>query len=227
MLREIRRHTYGRRARRIHLGIELTDSPSRPDSGCIPSGGLVLGFAGRLIRGKGLDVLLEALSLTRDDTIRLEVAGDGPERRALEARAVTLGIANRVTFRGWVSDLDALWSRCDVAVVPSTEWIESFGMVAVEAMAAGRPVIAARNGGLAEIVMDGETGSLFEPGDARELSRLIETYAQAPLREQRGASARARARSWFDIDRCALEFMELIGQLLGSKPGGVAVAGEV
>ncbi|MGE5178758.1 MAG: glycosyltransferase family 4 protein [Bacteroidota bacterium] len=225
MLREIRRHSYGRHARRIHLGIEFTGSASGPAPGRLPSNGLVLGFAGRLVRGKGLDVLLEALSLTRDRTTLLEVAGDGPERQSLEARAAALGIRDRVRFRGWVADLDALWRVCDVAVVPST-WTESFGMVAVEAMAAGLPVIAARNGGLAEIVIDGETGSLFEPGDAGELARLIETYAQVPIREQRGALARARARSWFDIDRCAQEFMELIGQLSESASRVAAVVGE-
>jgi glycosyltransferase involved in cell wall biosynthesis len=227
VLREIRRYSYGQRARRIYLGtdcgIELRELPGQATSSC---GELTLGFAGRLVRGKGLDVLLDALCRARTPFgIRLDVAGDGPERSAMESRAAELGIGDRVRFRGWVSNIRDFWSACHVAVVPSRE-CESFGMVAVEAMAAGLPVIAARNGGLAEVVSDGETGALFEPGDADELSRLIDEYASNPqLRHRQGNLARARVRSQFDIDRCAAEFLDLIQQVRRSRSSGAAFVG--
>lgn len=229
ILREMKRRSYGGSARRIYLGTEF--SPSSPDAtkrdSAFPSGGLVVGFAGRLIRGKGLDVLLDALSRTQPRSmICLQVAGDGPERMALEARVRELAIVERVRFHGWISNLGEFWPTCDVAVVPSCEWIESFGMVAVEAMAAGLPVIATRNGGLAEVVRDGETGALFEPGDADALARLLEEYAHHPeLRMRQGPLARARARSHFDIDRCAGEFLELVQQVTGPESNPTALAG--
>jgi glycosyltransferase involved in cell wall biosynthesis len=96
--------------------------------------------------------------------------------------------------------------------------MESFGMVAVEAMAAGLPVIAARNGGLGEVVLDGETGALFHPGDVEGLTRLIEEYARNPERlEDQGHRALARARSEFNIDRCAEEFLDLVHKV--ARPG--------
>jgi glycosyltransferase involved in cell wall biosynthesis len=105
----------------------------------------------------------------------------------------------------------AFWRACDVAVVPSNEWTESFGMVAVEAMAMGLPVVATNAGGLTEVVEAGETGALFDAGDAEQLGYALRAYLAEPsLRARHGAAARARCEALFDIDRCAAEFEALI-----------------
>ena len=124
----------------------------------------MIGCMGRLVRGKGFEDALVAAKEVLSKGARLRIAGDGPERRSLERLAAELGVARDVEFPGWVDDAHGFWASCDVAVVPSREWIESFGLSAVEAMASGRPVIATRNGGLPEVVAHDVTGLLVDPG---------------------------------------------------------------
>ena len=177
---------------------------------------MVVAFGGRLIRGKGLEVVIRALrEVGVPGGIRLEVAGDGPERAGLEGLAGSLGVAGDVSFRGWVRDMRSFWEGCDVAIVPSNELAESFGMVAVEAMACRLPVIASRSGGLSEIIADGETGFLFEPGDHKALASLLAQYSTDPaLRYRHGEAAHQRFLAMFDIERCADEFEAFIRGLM-------------
>jgi glycosyltransferase involved in cell wall biosynthesis len=129
-------------------------------------------FVGRLVSQKGAHILLEALALARQQGAALSVtiAGDGPERGALEAQAQALGVP--VSFVGWLSS--AALAECLNAhrtlVVPSVG-PEGFGLVVLEGLAAGCLVLAADSGGLAEAV--GPCGHLFTPGDARALCRLL------------------------------------------------------
>jgi glycosyltransferase involved in cell wall biosynthesis len=218
LMREVLRHPHCKRVVQIPLAVALSsysNSEGDRDKSPSPSGELVVGFAGRLIPGKGLDVILRALAAKKEPPLcRLEVAGDGPRRPELQDLANELGIASRVRFRGWVQDMPSFWRDCDVAVVPSNQFIESFGMVAVEAMACGKPVIAARNGGLAETVVDGETGALFEPGNWCELAELLAEYSRDPtLRLNQGKAARVRCLDTYNIDHCAEEFESLIRSL--------------
>jgi glycosyltransferase involved in cell wall biosynthesis len=109
----------------------------------------------------------------------------------------------------------AMLAGAEVAVVPSL-WEEPFGMVAVEAMAVGRPVIAARGGGLTEIVADGETGFLYDARDAGQLAeRLAQLLDDPALRKQFGAAARARVEDAFHwpriIERCYPPILEALG----------------
>ena len=210
MMRELRAVTHRDPVIRIYPGLDTSlyrndrrTRPPRPDASA-----LVLGFGGRLIKGKGLEVVIRALrEVGGPGSIRLEVAGDGPERADLERLARSLGVAGNVSFRGWVRDMRSFWEGCDIAIVPSNEWKESFGMVAVEAMACGLPVIASRNGGLSEVIADGETGYLFEPGDHKALAGLLAQYSRDPaLRSRHGEAANHRFFAKFDIDRCAEEF---------------------
>ncbi|HYJ33451.1 MAG TPA: glycosyltransferase family 4 protein [Candidatus Binatia bacterium] len=225
MLREMCRHVGDRTVRRIYLGVDVDSGAPKQEFADDTT--LTVGFAGRLIPGKGLEVLLEAVSRTTCPDVRVEVAGDGPERGRLEAEAMRLGISDKVRFHGWVGDLPAFWRRCAIAVVPSREWIESFGMVAVEAMAQGLPVIAARNGGLAEVVSEGETGALFDVGDSEALGRLISSYAGDPgLRRRQSVLARERVRTRFNIDRCAQEFLELVRGLSDHQGERAAMTGK-
>ena len=145
--------------------------------------GKVVGFFGRAVRQKGIDVLLDAFPnvLAAHPTARLVIVGDGQERPELERHARRLGIGGAVEFKGWVDRADALMPACDVVVIPS-RW-EGFGMVALEAMAAARPVVASRVDALEEIVVDGVTGLLVKPDDpaslAAALSRLLADPASA------------------------------------------------
>ncbi|MBZ0252630.1 MAG: glycosyltransferase family 4 protein, partial [Candidatus Methylomirabilis sp.] len=153
-------------------------------------------FTGRLAEGKGIETLIRAMA--RVKPIRLRIVGDGPLRADLEAVKKEAG-ADNVEFAGWI-DGDAFFDAVRAArfvVVPS-EWWEIFGIVAIEAFACGKPVIAARSGGLTEVVDEGETGALYEPGDADALAAAIEKMHgdAAGLREM-GRLARARAAERF------------------------------
>jgi glycosyltransferase involved in cell wall biosynthesis len=144
-----------------------------------PSGTLRVGFVGRLIPHKGVDVLLEAVA--RDDRMRVEIFGAGPELEALTGSAARLGITGRVTFHGHVDEeaIPATYRRFDVLAVPSVPtpgWVEQFGRVVVEAQASGVPVVASASGALPDVV--GERGLLVPPGDPEALhvalSRLLD-----------------------------------------------------
>ena len=154
-------------------------------------------FAGRLQYEKGVQTILEALPLIGRAApgVRAVITGRGTYRRDLEELAARLNLDGHVRFEGFVDEdrLWALYSQAHVVVVPSL--YEPFGLVALESMAAGTPVVAADTGGLREIVEHGDTGLLFTPGDPRSL-------AGAALRvlTDRGLAGRLAARA-----RAALE----------------------
>src|SRR5207248_6608376 len=163
-----------------------------------------VGVASRLVPGKGHDVLLDAVELICDraPNLRVIVAGEGDLRAALEARAAALP-DGMVTFLGFVQDVPAFMSACDIVVFPtSPEFGEGFGLVALEAMATGGPVIATNFGPIPEVVEDGVTGILVDPDSAKSLAGALLSLAGRP--EQRslmGAAGRARAESEFTIER--------------------------
>ncbi|HET9467232.1 MAG TPA: glycosyltransferase [Vicinamibacterales bacterium] len=159
-------------------------------------------FVGRLVPYKGVDVLLDALS--KLDATAM-IVGEGPERAALEAQAHALGISGGVTFLGSVGDeeLAALYRACDVFVLPSVTRQEAFGVVQLEAMAAGKPVVSTDVGtGVGWVNRDGETGFVVPPRDAvalrDALSRLL---GDAALRTNMGDAAMRRVRSAFTVER--------------------------
>jgi glycosyltransferase involved in cell wall biosynthesis len=129
-------------------------------------------FCGRLDRIKGVALLLRAFARCRrvTPTARLRVVGEGPERPALEALARSLGLDGAVSFRGWVSPADVEHELADAwaQVVPSL-WAEPLGLIALEAIVRGVPVIASAAGGLGEIVEHGRSGLLFPNGDEEAL----------------------------------------------------------
>lgn len=139
-------------------------------------------YVGRLVKGKGVHVLLEAFARalrTRADAT-LVLVGDGPERPRLEAMCGELGITERVCFLGArpQSELPALYSAAAIAVVPSLA--EGFGLVAVEAMGCGCTVIASDLPALRALVKPGETGMLVPPNDVSGLTHAIEQALSAP-----------------------------------------------
>src|SRR5207237_2666762 len=130
---------------------------------------------GRLVAQKGLDFLLQAFAvvLHRCPESRLVIVGDGDLELYFKRIAHYLGISHRVHFVNWQigPDLVKLFQRSQVVVMPS--YYEPFGIVALEAMSCGRPVIASRVGGLIEIIEDGVQGYLVPPGDYLELARRL------------------------------------------------------
>ena len=168
-----------------------------------PSTSLGVGFVGRLIRHKGVDVLLEAVAL--DGRLRAEIYGAGPEADPLAALAARLGIADRVTFHGHVEeeDIPATYPRFDVLAVPSVPlpgWIEQFGRVVVEAQACGVPVVASASGALPDVV--GECGLLVPPDDPRALRDALVRFLDEPGLWQRlraSGLAAAPGYSWESV----------------------------
>ena len=157
---------------------------------------------GRLIPVKGHLVLLRALAQarTRAPGIALDVAGQGPLEPALKAYAAELGLSDAVRFLGFVSPIQGAIEGAAAVVVPSLG--EGFGMVALEAMERGRPVIASDVGGLPEIVADGETGFVVPAGDAEALADAMVTLARdLPRAAEMGAAARRRALESFTQER--------------------------
>lgn len=182
------------RADVIYNGINLTDfEVGKPYPHPKP---YLLGI-GRHVPQKGFDVLLRAFAQAGLDTHDLLLAGDGPERAALEQLSQMLGVQDRVHFVGRADRPTAvsLFQGCSFFVLPSRQ--EPQGIVNLEAMAAGKPVIASRVGGVPEIVLDGETG-LLVPGEdvsalAEDLGRLA---GDAALRDRLGSAGRLRARQF-------------------------------
>lgn len=157
----------------------------------VPAGAAIVGSVGCLAPRKDYGTLLAALALLgRDREWRCALAGDGPDRAALEARAAELGVADRVLFLGERSDVDRLLPAFDVFVLSSRE--EGIPNALLEAMAAARPCVATRVGGNAEVLEDGRTGWLVPARDpaalAGALGRALADPAEAA---RRGAAARA------------------------------------
>lgn len=181
-------------------------------------GGPILLFVGVLRYYKGLNYLLEAMPSI---PAQLLVIGDGPMREEWEALAHSLGLAERVTFLGRVSDddLPAYYHASDVFVLPACERSEAFGLVQIEAMSAGLPVVCTELGtGTSYVNRDGESGLVVEPRNpvalAEAISRLL---ADSALRERLSEGARARSEL-FDAARMVDEIEALYTALVPPAP---------
>jgi glycosyltransferase involved in cell wall biosynthesis len=167
----------------------------------------VIGCMSRLIPGKGVEDVLMAAQEVVPRGARFRIAGEGSERSRLELLAERLGIRDNVEFIGWLqgaSDVRRFWNDCDVAVAAPNDWVESFGLTAVEAMACGTPVVATRGGALAETVIDGRTGFVVNPRDPHALATALLIYLNdASMVAVHGAAARDWCEERFDIKRSA------------------------
>ncbi len=153
-------------------------------------------YVGRLDPEKGVDVLVRAFALLGAEAgdLRLVIAGEGQRLQELQQLAEEVGLEEKVTFLGYVSHtaLAAVYRAAELVVVPSL--YEPFGMVALEAMAAGRPVVATEIGGLSEIVVLERTGLLVAAGDERALAAGMDRVLREPgLSAALGAAGRERA----------------------------------
>ncbi len=200
---------------RIYYGIEANPLESErvlPDQR--PP---TIGIVARLAPQKGHRVLLDAMPrvLAKVPRARLRVIGHEELSTVGELRAYAerVGVADRVSFEGFRGDVPALLRELDLLVLPSF-W-EGFGLVLLEAMAAGRPVVATRVGPIPEVVMDGETGLLVEPGNAAALAEaIVRVLTDAALSERLGRAGRSRAAEHFGIVRMVAETEALYEDLL-------------
>ena len=129
----------------------------------LPTGRLMLGAAGRLVSRKNFAVLIEAVALLRAQgcEVGLQIAGTGPDTEKLQQQIQRLQLQKHIALLGFVQDMDGFYQQCDVFVCPSI-W-ESYGLVAIEAFAAGLPVVGANTDGLPEVVSDGVNGVCVAP----------------------------------------------------------------
>ena len=176
-------------------------------------GKLVVGLGGRLHEQKGVGKLLEMLKVLqpRFGNLRLLLMGKRDVyEREFKQRALELGVQRMVVSTGWLEggELAAAYSSCDVFVTPSL-CFDTFGLVNLEAMEHGLPVVATSMGGSKEVVLHGETGLIANPFDVPAYADCIATLLADPdLRQRMGQAGRARLESHFGIERLHAEFLE-------------------
>lgn len=202
-------------ARRAALRAELGLDADAPVVGCI----------GRLVPRKGQIYLLRAMPevLAAHPRTQLLLIGDGQDRAALTQAAVELGVAQAVRFAGARDDAQALVELCSFMALPSQE--EEFGIVLIEALAQGRPVVAAAVGGVPEIIRPEETGLLVPPRDPVALAAAMVRLLNEPeLAQAMGASGLREVERRFS-QRAFLDATEQLYRAL-LRPAGVGAAAE-
>ena len=165
----------------------------------VPAGAILIGSAGRISRQKDPFTFLRAAAQLRkmDVPAYFAWAGDGELRQEAESLSMHLGLRDRVRFAGQCSDLRPFLAALDIFALTSR--YESFGYVTCEAMAMGKPIVATNVSGSRELVADGLTGFLVEPGDAAGAAAALQRLAQDTLlRRSMGRAARKRAREQFE-----------------------------
>lgn len=178
--------------RRLAAGEKTGRNPKR----------LSVGLLGRLAYEKGFDLALRAFAQVSSGHpgSAVKVAGDGPCRASLERLARNLGLANRVSFLGHVSDPASFLKSVDILLVPSRS--EGFGLVSAEAQASAVPVVVSRSGGLPETVEEGQTGFVTTPGRVDLVAAALDVLMRDDrLRSAMGREAYLRARALFSRGR--------------------------
>jgi glycosyltransferase involved in cell wall biosynthesis len=172
-------------------------------------------FVGRLVPYKGVSVLIDAMRSVDATAI---IVGGGPLQAVLRAQAHDTNVADRLVFAGEVSDeeLMALMHACDMFVLPSVTRAEAFGMVQLEAMACGKPVISTDlPSGVPWVNQHGSTGLVVPPGDATALrDAIVRLGSDEPLRRRLGGAARLRVEQEFTADRMASRTTALYREVL-------------
>jgi len=177
-------------------------------------------YLGRLVSEKGVATLIKALGLmlqqNPEERLELLIVGEGGWRSHLEALASEVGAANNVVFAGRKTgrELQALIQQCEIAVVPS-EWEEPMGGVALELLAAGKPLIVSRNGGLAECV--GDAALLFDNGDHAMLAyRMTQLLKDEKLRATLKENAKSQLK-FFEPEKLVSQYIDLFDYVLGKR----------
>jgi glycosyltransferase involved in cell wall biosynthesis len=210
----VRRHFLAEFAKPVEVVLNgIPVRPSRPPLSFPPT----VAFAGRLIREKGVEVLVRAfLNVVKElPDARLLLAGEGPEKNRLKKLIAALKLSQTISILGYLPhpELELKFSTAWVQVVPSL-WEEPFGIVAAESMMRGTAVVASNSGGLTEIVQDRQTGILVPPGDEVALAKaLVLLLRNRDLAEQMGRAGREVALAHFNETTFVDKFIQLYEML--------------
>ena len=206
----------------VRLGIELreriTDRDGREETRRVLGIGpdrFTVGWIGRMTGVKRTSDVLLAFKRLRERGVDacLCLVGDGPERQQVERRAHELGIMRSTFFLGYQEDVAPFYAAFDAMVLPSGN--EGTPVSAIESLAAGRPVVATRVGGVPDVVRDGEDGFLVEAGAVDQLAEALATLAADPaLRDRMGAAGRSRVLPRYAVDRLVDDVDRLYRALL-------------
>jgi glycosyltransferase involved in cell wall biosynthesis len=202
----------------IPLGIVRPKPPlqTRRDLGFKDNDKLLV-TVGRLVARKAVPQLIELVAEADDPAVHLVIIGDGPKKPELEAQAKTLGVADRVHFAGFVEEQEKtdLLNAADLYV--STSQHEGFGLVFLEAMAAGLPVVCYDFGGQSDFLQHGVTGGLVPLNDREAFRREVELLLASPERRTRmGDDNRVRVETFY-IDTCARGYEELFSRVVAES----------
>jgi len=181
-------------------------------------GEIILLHVGRFSPSKNHKLLIEAFSyaLNQNPNLRLWLVGDGELRPSIEEMVQKLGLGDRIRFLGTRSDIPKLMACSDIFVL-SSKW-EGLPLVVIEAMAAGKPVVATAVGGVPELVENGLTGLLVPSDNANALAEALLLLAEDPeLRQVMGQKGQKKAIDRFDISRTAREYEALYCKLLEER----------
>jgi glycosyltransferase involved in cell wall biosynthesis len=211
----------------IRLGIELEQRVAPEQDGRlesrrylgIPVDRFAVGWIGRMTAVKRTDDVLIAFRRLRDSGVDacLCLVGDGPDRPQLERRAHELGIVRDTLFLGYQEDVAPFYAAFDALVLPSGN--EGTPVSAIEALAAGRPVVATRVGGVPDVVRDGEDGFLVEAGATDDLADRLGRLAKDPaLRKRMGEQGRGRVLPRYAVERLVDDVDRLYRSLLEAAP---------
>lgn len=199
----------------IHNGLSRPELLEIPEKATPPTGStspFILLNVARLEPGKGQDDLIRMLPLIDRPGVELWLAGTGPELSRLRALATELQVSGQVRFTGFLEDVAPLYAAADCFV--SASQLDSLPNAAIEAQAAGLPVVSYANFGLPEIVVDGETGYLCNESTPAALATCVTALIDDPIRRTTfGKAGRARAKSAFDPNTQNQRFCEAIRSL--------------
>ncbi len=161
----------------------------------------LIGTVTRLREEKGNRYFIQAAHAILQDCphARFVLVGDGPERARLEKLAAQLGIRDRLHFAGFVQDVAAVLSACDFVVIPSLR--EGFGLALAEAMAAGKPVVATRVGGMVEMAEHGKNALLVPPADGAALAQAVLQLMENPVQAERLRNAARQQAENFSVEK--------------------------
>ena len=164
---------------------------------------------------KGVEILIKALSIIEHKNWHLKIVGDGDRRPIYENLAIELNIANRVEFAGKLSDEDMIRSlqTADALILPSINTNEAFGLVLIEALACGLPVIASDLPGVRRVFQEGQEGLLVRPGEISDLAEKIDALAANPNKRQEMAKAARRlAERKYSLEKMERSYEDLLAQ---------------
>lgn len=206
---------------RVHVipnGIDiaaLRAAAELPGPDALRATGPLVGCVGRLTPVKGVEHFVRMSSALgfQVPRARFVVAGSGPEESRLREIAYAHGLGDRLVFLGYVTPAAPVLAACDVVVVPSLS--EGFSLVAAEAMALSRPVVATRVGGVTDVVVDGETGLLAPPADPESLGTAVARLLRDPaLAVRMGEAGASRVEKHFTVERMVDEHLALFASLV-------------